>query len=135
MKDNLLNLNVALRKIRDEAAENFHMNGVRLPWLPTWGFTGSIDQWYNWNDNECMATCFRVEVERFLSLILAQQPQLRREDSDCQKEEHIVLEKWEAYLNPSETRTDNGVPYREKLEPFCNQHCQPILLPDDLLRT
>lgn len=77
MKDNLLNLNVALRKIRDETAENFHMNGVRLPWLPTWGFTGSIDQWYNWNDNECMATCFRVEVERFLSLILAQQPQLR----------------------------------------------------------
>lgn len=81
VKDNLLKLNVALRKIRDNAAEDFQMNGLRLPWMPTWGFAGSIDQWYNRNDTECMAACFRVEVERFLSLVLAQQPKSSRKST------------------------------------------------------
>ncbi|KAJ3832622.1 hypothetical protein F5878DRAFT_703034, partial [Lentinula raphanica] len=70
LRDNLYNLLKALREIRDNAITDFQTAGKKAPFMPQWGPYGSPENWWSWNDAECVAATFRVDTERFLYNIL-----------------------------------------------------------------
>ncbi|KAJ3751600.1 hypothetical protein EV360DRAFT_89578 [Lentinula raphanica] len=70
LRDNLYNLLKALREIRDNAITDFQTAGKKAPFMPQWGPYGSPENWWSWNDAECVAATFRVDTERFLYMIL-----------------------------------------------------------------
>ncbi|KAJ7121892.1 hypothetical protein C8R43DRAFT_1112144 [Mycena crocata] len=64
--DNFEVLLASLRQQRQIAEVAFVIIGRIIPKLPTFGPTGSVNQWHSSNDLEILSICFRLEVENLL---------------------------------------------------------------------
>ncbi|KAH6903972.1 hypothetical protein BKA70DRAFT_1432929 [Coprinopsis sp. MPI-PUGE-AT-0042] len=65
----LVELNTALLALRTRSEEALKMTGMGSPDIPIWGINGSTNAYWNANDFEILAICYRYEVECFLAII------------------------------------------------------------------
>ncbi|KAJ3831143.1 hypothetical protein F5878DRAFT_647901, partial [Lentinula raphanica] len=92
LRDNLYNLLKALREIRNNAIVDFQTVGKRAPFMPQWGPYGSPENWWSWNDAECVAATFRVDTERFLYNIREHHQVGWKSPKGKEKEEDVASE-------------------------------------------
>ncbi|KAJ3711030.1 hypothetical protein C8R42DRAFT_537986, partial [Lentinula raphanica] len=67
--DSYVELLKALRRLLTETRIDFQVQGIPPPEMPVWGKNALVAQWWNFNDLECVAACWRIQVENFLAEI------------------------------------------------------------------
>ncbi|KAJ3751601.1 hypothetical protein EV360DRAFT_89572 [Lentinula raphanica] len=65
--DSYVELLKALRQLLTETRIDFQVQGIPPPDMPVWGKNVLVAQWWNFNDLECIAACWRIQVENFLA--------------------------------------------------------------------
>ncbi|KAJ3832228.1 hypothetical protein F5878DRAFT_666765 [Lentinula raphanica] len=65
--DSYVDLLKALRRLLIETRIDFQVQGIPPPDMPVWGKNALVAQWWNFNDLECIAACWRIQVENFLA--------------------------------------------------------------------
>ncbi|KAJ3979040.1 hypothetical protein F5890DRAFT_1421900, partial [Lentinula detonsa] len=64
--DSYVELLKALRQLLTETRIDFQVLGKLPPSMPVWGKNSLVAQWWNFNDLECIASCWHIQVENFL---------------------------------------------------------------------
>ncbi|KAJ3743020.1 hypothetical protein DFH05DRAFT_1401285, partial [Lentinula detonsa] len=64
--DSYVELLKALRLLLTETRIDFQVLGTLPPSMPVWGKNSLVAQWWNFNDLECIASCWHIQVENFL---------------------------------------------------------------------
>ncbi|KAJ3779661.1 hypothetical protein GGU10DRAFT_382056 [Lentinula aff. detonsa] len=59
----------ALRQLLTETQIDFQVLGILAPSMPVWGKNALVAQWWNFNDLECVVSCWHIQVENFLLAI------------------------------------------------------------------